>query len=126
MYHDRDFGLYIGGQWSWGSGRQKKPILDPATESVIGYIPDANVEDIDGALNAAAAGFQAWRKVQPWDRSEKLHKGLVLLRQRIDEAEVVISTEFEQPRVDSNGERTTCTRKFILRAEKYNGLIGTK
>jgi hypothetical protein len=74
MYHDRDFGLYIGGQWSWGSGKQTKPILDPATEGVIGHIPDANAEDIDGALRAAAAGLQAWRKVQPWDRSEKLRK----------------------------------------------------
>jgi succinate-semialdehyde dehydrogenase/glutarate-semialdehyde dehydrogenase len=52
MYHDRDFGLYIGGQWSWGSGKQTKPILDPATEGVIGHIPDANAEDIDGALSA--------------------------------------------------------------------------
>src|SRR5258707_3933986 len=72
MYHDRDFGLYIGGQWSWGSGKQTKPILDPATEGVIGHIPDANAEDIDGALSAAAAGLQAWRKVQSLDSSAKL------------------------------------------------------
>src|SRR5258708_19435670 len=97
MYHDRDFGLYIGGQWSWGSGKQTKPILDPATEGVIGYIPDANAEDIDGALSAAAAGLQAWRKVQPWDRSEKLRKVSHLLRHPTDELPVVIPTESPNP-----------------------------
>jgi len=31
MYHDRTFGLYIDGKWSWGTGTQKKPVLDPAS-----------------------------------------------------------------------------------------------
>ncbi len=124
MYHDRDFGLYIGGQWSWGSGRQKKPILDPATESVIGYIPDANVEDIDGALNAAAAGFQAWRKVQPWDRSEKLRKVSELLRQRIDELAVVMSTESGKPLGESRGEWIACAEQFEWYAEETKRIFG--
>src|SRR5260370_35197467 len=105
MYHDRDFGLYIGGQWSWGSGKQTKPILDPATEGVIGHIPDANAEDIDGALNAAAAGFHAWRKVQPWGRSEKLRKVSELLRQRSDERAVGRSAESGKRLVEHGGER---------------------
>src|SRR5260370_9470485 len=124
MYHDRDFGLYIGGQWSWGSGRQKKPILDPATESVIGYIPDANVEDIDGALNAAAAGFQAWRKVQPWDRSEKLRKVSELLRQRIDELAVVMSTESGKPLGESRGEWIACAEQFEWYSEETKRIYG--
>jgi succinate-semialdehyde dehydrogenase/glutarate-semialdehyde dehydrogenase len=124
MYHDRDFGLYIGGQWSWGSGTQKKPILDPATEGVIGHIPDANAEDIDGALNAAAAGFQAWRKVQPWDRSEKLRKVSELLRQRIDELAVVMSTESGKPLVESRGEWIACAEQFEWYAEETKRIFG--
>jgi succinate-semialdehyde dehydrogenase / glutarate-semialdehyde dehydrogenase len=124
MYHDRDFGLYIGGQWSWGSGTQKKPILDPATESVIGHIPDANAEDIDGALKAAAAGFQAWRKVRPWDRSEKLRKVSELLRQRIDELAVVMSTESGKPLVESRGEWIACAEQFEWYAEETKRIFG--
>src|SRR3981189_3836534 len=124
MYHDRDFGLYIGGQWSWGSGTQKKPILDPATEGVIGHLPDGNAEHIDGALNAAAAGFQAWRKVQPWDRSEKLRKVSELLRQRIDELAVVMSTESGKPLVESRGEWIPCPEQFQWDARGTKGILG--
>src|SRR5216684_689150 len=124
MYHDRDFGLYIGGQWSWGSGKQTKPILDPATEGVIGHIPDANAEDIDGALNAAAAGLQAWRKVQPWDRSEKLRKVSELLRQRIDELAVMMSTESGKPLAESRGEWIACAEQFEWYAEETKRIFG--
>src|ERR1700730_10136631 len=124
MYHDRDFGLYIGGKWSWGSGTQKKPVLDPATEGVIGHIPDANAQDLDGALNAAAVGFQAWRKVQPWDRTDKLRKVSELVRQGLEELGVVMSTESGKPLAESRGEWIACAEQFEWYAEETKRIFG--
>lgn len=124
MYHDRNFGLYIGGKWSWGTGTQKRAVLDPATEGIIGHIPDATSEDIDNALRSAATGFQAWRKVQPWERSEKLRKVANLLRERLDELVVVMSIESGKPLTESRGEWIACIEQFEWYSEETKRIFG--
>jgi len=124
MYHDRNFGLYIGGKWSWGNGNQKKSVLDPATGALIGYIPDATSDDIDQALAAAAAGFETWRNIQPWERSAKLRKVSDLLLERIDELAVVMSTESGKPLAEARGEWVACAEQFEWYAEEAKRIYG--
>lgn len=124
MYHDKNFGLYIDGKWGWGTGTQKKTVLDPATEEVIGHIPDATPDDIDHALKAAEAGFAAWRRVQPWERSAKLRKVADLLRGRINELAVVMSTETGKPLAESVGEWGACADQFEWYAEETKRIYG--
>jgi succinate-semialdehyde dehydrogenase / glutarate-semialdehyde dehydrogenase len=124
MYHDRNFGLYIGGKWSWGSGERKKPVLDPATEEVIGHIPDATADDIDRALAAAAAGFELWRKVPAWERGTMLRRISDLLRARIDQLAVVMSTESGKPLAESKGEWLACAEQFEWYAEEARRIYG--
>jgi succinate-semialdehyde dehydrogenase/glutarate-semialdehyde dehydrogenase len=124
MYHEKNFGLYIGGEWSWGSGQQKKAVLDPATEDVIGHIPDATPEDIDRALAAAEAGFSAWRRVQPWERGTRLRKVADLLRARIDELSILMSTESGKPLAESVGEWHACADQFEWYAEEARRIYG--
>src|SRR5258708_20685505 len=124
MYHDRTFGLYINGKWSWGSGTQKKPVLDPATELVIGHIPDATAEDIDQAVAGAASGFQVWRKVQPWERGDRLRRVSELLRLRIEELAVVMSTESGKPLGESRGEWIACAEQFEWYSEETKRIYG--
>lgn len=124
MYHDRNFGLYIGGKWSWGSGDQKKPVVDPANGDLIGHIPDATPQDIENALSSAAAGFATWRKVQPWERSAKLRKVSELLMGRIDELAIVMSTESGKPLAEAKGEWTACAEQFEWYAEETKRIYG--
>lgn len=124
MYYDKDFGLYIGGEWSFGSGNAMKDVLDPATEEVIGQIPDATPQDIDEALAAAAAGFAEWRRVQPWERSAKLRKVADLLRARIDMLAVVMSTETGKPLAEATGEWNACADQFEWYAEETKRIYG--
>ena len=58
MYGYDDFGLFIGGGWRAASARGTRQVVDPATEEVIGRVPDATDDDIDAALVAAAAGLR--------------------------------------------------------------------
>src|ERR1700754_2951622 len=124
MYHDRNFGLYIGGKWSWGSGTQKKPVLDPATGDTIGHIPDATKEDIDQALVSAQAGFVTWRKTQPWERAAKLRKVSDLILERIDELSVVMSTEAGKPLAEAKGEWVACAEQFEWYGEEAKRIFG--
>lgn len=124
MYHDRNFGLYIDGEWSWSAGGGKKPVLDPATEDVIGHIPDATPEDIERALASAAAGFKAWRKVPAWERGAKLRRISDLLKARIDQLAVVMSTESGKPLAESRGEWMACAEQFEWYAEEARRIYG--
>ena len=124
MYHDRNFGLYIGGEWSWSAGGGKKPVLDPATEDVIGHIPDATPDDIDRALTSAAAGFAAWRKVPAWERGARLRRISDLLKTRIDQLAVVMSTESGKPLAESKGEWMACAEQFEWYAEEARRIYG--
>lgn len=124
MYHDRNFGLYIDGKWSWSAGGGKKPVLDPATEDVIGHIPDATAEDIDRALASAAAGFKAWRKVPAWERGARLRRISDLLKGRITELAFVMSTESGKPLAESKGEWLACAEQFEWYAEEARRIYG--
>ncbi|NP_001303116.1 betaine aldehyde dehydrogenase 2, mitochondrial [Brassica napus] len=45
--------LFIGGQWTEPLRRQTLPVVNPATEDIIGYIPAATSEDVELAVEAA-------------------------------------------------------------------------
>jgi succinate-semialdehyde dehydrogenase/glutarate-semialdehyde dehydrogenase len=124
MYHDKNLGLFIGGDWNKSTGTGTKPILDPATEEVIGHIPDATPEDLDRALAAAQRGFAAWRRVQPWERSAKLRKVADLLRARTEELAAIMSLESGKPLAEANGEWAATADQFEWYAEETKRIYG--
>ena len=56
---DRDK-LYINGEWTPSQGKGVIEIINPATELVIGHIPEGTAEDAAAAVTAAAAAFEQW------------------------------------------------------------------
>jgi aldehyde dehydrogenase (NAD+) len=52
--------FYIGGQWVSAEGRDTVEVIDAATEQVVGSVPLGNDADVDQAVEAARAGFEAW------------------------------------------------------------------
>lgn len=88
-----DVSLYVAGQWRQGGG---KPIAvtNPATEETIFSVATADRGDLDAALSAADAGFHAWRRVPPFERSKILRTAADLLRQRRDRiAEILVAEQ---------------------------------
>ncbi len=75
--------MYIDGKWLDG-GSAGEDVINPATTKVLGRLPHATTADLDRALEAAARGFKAWRKVSPYERSKVLRKAAELLRERRD------------------------------------------
>ena len=93
--HYPDLMLYIGG--SWRKTTETLPVLNPADEAVIGAVPVASRADLDDALDAAAKGFSAWRRVSPAKRAEVILKAARLMRERIDEIAHDITLEHGKP-----------------------------
>jgi aldehyde dehydrogenase (NAD+) len=51
--------LYINGSWVPSTGTGTLEVIDSTTEEVLATIPDGTVEDVDRAVQAAAAAFPA-------------------------------------------------------------------
>ncbi len=87
--------LYIGG--SWRTTRDDLPVVNPSTEEIIGHLPIARENDLDDALDAAAAGFERWSQTSPRDRADLIREASRLMRERKDEIAHSISLEQGKP-----------------------------
>ncbi len=88
-----DLGLFIGGEWLGTGGRESSPVVNPATEEVIGHVPHATKADLDRALAAAQEGFKTWRAIFPDERGRILKRAADLLRERKEEIARIATTE---------------------------------
>jgi succinate-semialdehyde dehydrogenase/glutarate-semialdehyde dehydrogenase len=88
-----DLKLFIGGDWLTAAGRDSEPVLNPATEQVIGQLPHASKADLDKALAAATQGFAVWRNIPPDQRGKILRRAADLLRERGEEIARIATTE---------------------------------
>lgn len=66
--------LFIGGEWTDPVGRNRLEIINPATEEIIGSIPEASQGDVDQAIACAVESFDSgpWRKLTYAQRAEYL------------------------------------------------------
>lgn len=87
--------LYIDGVWRKTADWQ--PVLNPATENVIGQVPVATRAELDDALEAAQNGFKVWSAFSPRRRAEIMLKAAALMRERSDEIARAITLEHGKP-----------------------------
>ncbi len=52
--------IYINGAWVPSTGKGTLEVIDSATEEVFATIPEGTPEDVDKAVQAAAAAFPGW------------------------------------------------------------------
>ena len=64
-------GMLIGGELVEATGGASLESVNPATEEVIGRVPDASAGDVDRAVQAALEAGPAWRD-RPWQQRAKL------------------------------------------------------
>ena len=70
----KSYGLYIDGEWVDASTDEQVAVVNPATEDVIGQVPQASVADVDRAVTAARRAFDEgpWPRMSPRERSDAL------------------------------------------------------
>ena len=124
MYAYQDFGLYIGGMWGPSSSGGTKPVVDPATEEVLGTIPDAVGKDLDDALQSAQHGFNVWCRTQPWERSARIRRVGELLRERVEPLAALMSAETGKTIAEARGEWGATADQFEWFSEETKRIYG--
>src|SRR5580698_2453195 len=88
-----ELNLLIGGEWISGGDREHIPVINPATEEVLGQLPLATRADLDLALAAARDAFPAWRAKPPHERGRILKRAADLLRERSEDIARIATQE---------------------------------
>src|SRR3954452_6386157 len=89
--------LYIGGEWVDPSGSDSIDVINASTEEVMGSVPQGTPEDVDRAVKAARAAFDAWSQADPVDRAELCAAIALKLQERAEEIATLISQEMGMP-----------------------------
>lgn len=89
---DHTYSCWIGGEARPG-GHGSYAVVNPATEEVVGYAPEASADDARAAAAAAAAAFPAWSRTSPAERSALLAKTADLLEARSKELFALVQAE---------------------------------
>src|SRR5919199_6598526 len=89
--------LHINGEWRNSRSGKMLQVINPATEEVIGEVAHAGRDDLDEALDAAARGFAAWKKVSAFERAKLMRKAADILRSRADEVARMMTMEQGKP-----------------------------
>ena len=89
--------LYIDGAWVPSAGTATIDVVNPATEEVIGRIPEGTPEDVDRAVAAAQAAFGTWSKTSVDERAKYLSRLHESLQARAEEIATTITEEMGAP-----------------------------
>lgn len=79
-----DHRLTVDGERVAGTGGTY-PVVDPATEGVVGHAPEASVAQAGDAARAAAVAFDSWSRTSPEERARLLDRAADLVDAHHDE-----------------------------------------
>src|SRR5436190_1217089 len=89
--------LFIGGQWTTPAGREMIDVHNAGNGEVMGRIPAAGEKEVDAAVRAARAAFEAWASTPAATRADYLQKISDGLKARSDELAKTIAQEVGMP-----------------------------
>jgi succinate-semialdehyde dehydrogenase/glutarate-semialdehyde dehydrogenase len=94
----------IGGNWRDASAKATVNVIDPASQNVLGTIPDMERNETAAAINAAADAFKAWKKTTHAERAALLERWYELMRQHEQDLALLLTLEQGKPLAESLGE----------------------
>jgi aldehyde dehydrogenase (NAD+) len=96
---------FINGKWLDSSCGQEYEQRNPADlTEVTGIWPKSSVEDVNMAIEAAAAAFASWSRLTVYQRAEYFAKVLQLMKSRVEQIAAVITAENGKTLKESKGE----------------------
>src|SRR5947207_14773962 len=94
IVHDK---IYINGEWVKPSGEGSIEVTNSTTEEVMGRIPEGNAEDVNTAVGAARAAFDAWSTTPATERAAILGRIAEGLKNKQGELANLIANEVCMP-----------------------------
>jgi aldehyde dehydrogenase (NAD+) len=93
--HDK---VYIDGAWVASTGSSSIDVFDSTNGEVVGRIPSGTKEDVDKAVAAARAAFDAWAATSSEERGKYCSRIGEGLAARMDEIATIVTREAGMPK----------------------------
>ena len=97
-----EFNNFINGKWV--KGRSTFQTINPANEELVADIAQAELTDIDAAVNAAKEAFKSWRLVPAPLRGEMLFKVGDILKQKKEELAQLLTRDMGKVIAEARGD----------------------
>jgi len=94
----------IGGTWMDAASGAAVDVIDPATQVVIGTVPDVSGLETRDAIEAAEAAFAPWRARTHAERAALLEAWHALMLAHLEDLALILTLEQGKPLAESRGE----------------------
>ena len=95
---------YIDGAWCNADSGKTVEVNNPATNEVLGTIPNLGADETRRAIEAANAAWPGWRKKTAKERANILRKWFNLMLENQDDLAVLMTAEQGKPLAEAKGE----------------------
>ena len=96
--------LFIGGEFVQSSSKEKKEVLDPSTNEVLAYVPYAEKQEINQAVQRAKEAFKEWREIPVPERARLFFKYQKALKDHQEEIARILAEENGKTFEDAKGD----------------------
>ena len=96
--------LLINGKFVKSTSEQTLPVLNPATQELLGEVPLATRQEIETAVAGAKSAFSTWKEVPVSERARYLQRYLQLLTEHHDELGALVSQDTGKIFEDAKGD----------------------
>ncbi|HEX2992618.1 MAG TPA: aldehyde dehydrogenase family protein, partial [Anaerolineales bacterium] len=97
-----EFQNYINGKWVKGNNTFQT--INPANEELLAEVAQAEISDVDAAVQAAAEAFKTWRLVPAPLRGELLYKVGDILKQKKEELAQLLTRDMGKVIAEARGD----------------------
>ena len=94
----------IGGEWIDAASGKTVDVIDPATQNVLGTVPDVSGAETRAAIDAAAKAFAPWKAKTHAERAALLEKWFALMIEHEDDLGLLLTMEQGKPLTEGKGE----------------------
>ena len=109
---------FIAGEHVPVAGEELQPIVNPATGQVVDTAPRGTADDVNAAVQAAAAAFNPWWDTPAAKRGAILYSAVAAIRAAVNELAALLTTEQGKPLAEARME----IFRFAHTIEHYAGL----
>ncbi|DAA76890.1 TPA_exp: Uncharacterized protein A8136_7119 [Trichophyton benhamiae CBS 112371] len=120
------FDSFVNNEWVTASDGGRFEVVDPGTGKPWASCPTNTAKDVPGAVEAAQAAFEKFRKVNPRTRAQLLMKWDGLIREARSDLAKILTHETGKPIAESLGEIDYAlgfTWWFAGEAERIHGTV---
>ena len=94
----------IGGAWLGAAGGGTIDVMDPASQTRLGSVPDMGGDETRAAIAAAEAAFKGWKACTHAHRAEALERWHDLMIDNLEDLALILTLEQGKPLEESRGE----------------------